>query len=60
MNQRRREQNRITQRNFRERKNKITRDLQTRVDELTKVNAKLEYEISNLRRVLGDAVAEIA
>jgi len=51
--QKRREQNRNSQRSFRERKNQMTKDLQDRVEELTKLNETLNHEVSALRKELG-------
>ncbi|KAK0123995.1 hypothetical protein ONS95_008984 [Cadophora gregata] len=53
--QRRREQNRNSQHRFRERRNQVTKDLQDKVDSLTKINEILNKEIAALRKKLGGA-----
>ncbi|KAH7389042.1 hypothetical protein BKA64DRAFT_679671 [Cadophora sp. MPI-SDFR-AT-0126] len=51
--QRRREQNRNSQHRFRERRNQVAKDLQEKVDSLTKINEILNREIVGLRKKLG-------
>lgn len=51
--QRRREQNRNSQHRFRERRNQVTKNLQEKVDSLTKINEILNREIAALRKNLG-------